>query len=194
MKQTTYLLLAAMLFSIVIRAQEVNIPDSLEFATNEDYKKYEPTILKFIDWLEETPVDSMKMKRVMVQAIINEWGQETPYLVFYPFTKVSNPIFKEMKEEYGREIFMAYYGGMIKYMLENPQEKDLVKVQLAGINHLLEFASKNAMELGSSEAIATYKELSYSGNLKNWINKKLLKKEKRGLMKFKPGEDPQDTH
>ncbi len=188
MKKLMYLLFLACMINTLIKGQEVVIPDSLEFISAEDYKKYEPNILEFIGWLHENPTDSIRLKRIMVQAVINEWGKDTPYIVFYPYTRVSTPIFKEMKQDFGREMFMSYYGGMIQYMLEHPDEKNLVKVQVAGINRLLEFASKNPMILGSSEAIAFYKELSYANELESWIDKKLSKKEKRAFKNFVPGD------
>ena len=160
-----------------VHSQFVRIPKDFKPDSIQDFSQYEPKVLECINWLMITPIDSFKEARKSISKFIIDWGKATPTVLFFPYTKVSDMIYRERNEPYGLEIFVCYYSGMIKFMIENPEADDLIIVQHAGIIHLVEFYNNNSEMMSHSLAMSIYTRLVKNGMLDEWIRKRLKRTE-----------------
>lgn len=184
------------LFSLSF-GQMPEIPLSYSFETSEACDSYEPLILNFIDWLNSHPIDIDINKRKQMLKFINEWGVENPNILLFPYCKVSNPIFDDLKNEskkerYGIELYMSYYNGMINYILNNPDNDDLRKVQLAGVENVIRLYENNSKVIFDSEAVKLYMILYSNNSLSIWIDKKSRKSELKRYKSFLKNEINKD--
>ena len=159
-----------------------NLPDEWDFKKETDFAQYEEVIIECINWLSNTPIESNKLLRNKAIKFINDWVRETPTLLVHPYCRVSNWIFKDIKnddkrERYGVELFMAYNTGMVKYLIENKESSDLTDVQMAGIKNVLRLYKKNSEIISDSKAVQNFINLKETGELDSWIEKKLTKRD-----------------
>jgi hypothetical protein len=157
------------------------LPDEWDFKKGDNFSKYEADIVDCIEWLSNSPLDTNILSRRKAMKFIFDWGKENPALLIFPYSKVSNCIFQDLKDKnknqrYGVELFMSYYCGMIKYLIEH-KISDLRDVQLSGINNVIRLYKTNPEILYDSKAATEFVALQNSDKLKYWIDKKLTRKE-----------------
>jgi hypothetical protein len=148
----------------------------------EEYATKEAELLGYINWLSNTRIDSNKTERRNAQKIIYEWGKETPTMLLFPYCRVSNSIFADLKDKdkssrYGIELFMSYYSGMIRYEIENKNTNNLHDAQLAGIQNVLRLYELNADILTDSKAVSQFIELKKTDGIQKWIDKRISRME-----------------
>ncbi len=167
-----------------VSGQRNLIPRDFDPKTKKGLSRFEPNVLECIQWLKNTPGDSMKEAHLSISKFILDWGKATPDVLLFPYTRVSNPIYYERDDEYGLELFVLYYGGMLEFLIENPHVTDLVKVQVAGINAMLDFCKRNSNSISHSVAADIYAQLAQNNMLESWIRQKLRKQEIKKFRKF----------
>ena len=131
MKQFLFIFLL-LKFSIFLSAQKCidKIPENLDLKNEDDFKQYENDILECINWLSDNPIDKDNISRNRALKFIHEWGKETPDYLFFPYSNISNVIFKDLRKkakskQYGIDLYMCYYSGMIKYHLDKRGRKKI---------------------------------------------------------------------
>jgi len=183
-KKICFSLILTIASTFFVISQKIEPPNDFEFGPDTDYKKYEKAIVEYIDWLLVSPIDSAQEQRKSISKFINEWAKGVPSELIFPYTSISDPIFKDIKKKYGFDLYMSYYGGMIKFLLEHPDSNDLIEVQIAGIEHLLAFYKLNITRIRDYKCIDVYTNLKTHNGLKAYINKKLSKREVKKFKKF----------
>jgi len=62
------------------KAQTYEVPKNVAFHSKDDYFKYEPDLLKTIDWLQQTPWTEQADKRKEANAFVLMWITGSPYV------------------------------------------------------------------------------------------------------------------
>jgi hypothetical protein len=78
-KQFIICLALGLLSFVTLKAQtKFEIPKNVELNSNDDYSKYESTIIDAAKWLEETDLDEEREKRQDVNAFVVDWITGSP--------------------------------------------------------------------------------------------------------------------
>ena len=108
-------------------AQEYDVPKHYAFKSNEDYKLYEPQIVKTIDWLEKTPWTEQVRKRDEAKAFVLKWIDGSPEVTISLNAELvhlakNNP-----------ELLGSYMYGYAKYCIQHKADFDDTKAKMAGV-------------------------------------------------------------
>jgi hypothetical protein len=115
-----------------------DFPKASDLKVPSDYPKYKDAVLKCIDWLETTPVDPNSEDRKQVNKFVLKWitGQSGIELYMGPniaeCTK-GNP-----------DLLVIFLGGLVKYGIEHPNEKDKAKLNFIGTQEIIKVYKANA--------------------------------------------------
>lgn len=160
----------AILFTLLVSfptfSQNFEVPKDLHLETKEDYAQYEGDIIRGVDWLIKTPVDSEKEKRSEVNAFLLQWLTGSPNVMIEITQEVAT--FMDCSD-----CLMIFMGGWAKYSLENNDYADKIKGNLAGIESLIEFYNGNKKALGNNNVIEKYVKLKDKGKLEKYIKSKI---------------------
>jgi len=158
----TFLISLALIASVQLFSQEFVIPEGYEFIKAEDYTKYESDIVKGVNWLIETPLNTNENKRIEANKFLILWLTGSP--------NVSIEISKEVVTFMDcADCLMVFMGGWAKYSLENGYSNNKVKGNLAGIESVIEFYELNKKVLGKNKEIQKYIKLKDKGELEKHI-------------------------
>jgi hypothetical protein len=78
MKKTTIALFSLFFSSNLINAQEFVVPKEYVLVAKEDYSKYEKDIIACANWMETSPLDKDKQKRLDANAFMMKWLTGSP--------------------------------------------------------------------------------------------------------------------
>jgi hypothetical protein len=156
-------LLALTILSLNVVAQEFEVPANYKLNTKEDYTKYEPDILKAIDWLFNTPMQTKPEKRKDINAFVIIWITGSP--------NVSIEIKPEIVTfmEPNAELLMTFMCGWTKYALESKDYSNSVKGNLKGVEAVIDFYTKNIDHLKKDKHVEDYIKMKTKGNLEEFI-------------------------
>ena len=70
--------LMVLFLALNIAAQEFEVPKNYVLKNKADYPKYETDVLKAIDWLLQTPINSQPEKRIEVNRFLIMWLTGSP--------------------------------------------------------------------------------------------------------------------
>jgi len=149
-------------------SQEFNVPNNVKLDSAEDFKKYEADILNCINWLENTPVNQNSNKRQNASAFLMMWATGTPTLTI----EMQSYQLDLTKKNPG--LLMDFMGGWIKYVIENPTEKNNTQAgNIAGINSLIKVYSANKDNgMKKDKRIEKLMKLDES-DLQKWVVEKM---------------------
>ncbi|WP_299124096.1 hypothetical protein [uncultured Winogradskyella sp.] len=149
-------------------SQEFKIPNNVKLESAEDYKKYETDILNCINWLENTPVNQNSDKRTLANAFLMQWATGTPTVT------IEMQAFQLDLTKKNPELLMIFLGGWIKYVIQNPSEKDNIESgNIAGINSIIKVYSANKGDgLKKDKRIEKLIKMDTS-ELQKWVADKL---------------------
>ncbi len=122
----------SIVFTSNFSVQAQGTEDEIKMETPEDYERYEPEILKAINYLENSPAEKDPDTRVAINGFVLLWLTGTP--------KVSIELDVSITEltKKNPQLLMAYMGGWTKFALENPaQAKDSKRGNLEGIKGII---------------------------------------------------------
>jgi len=109
---------------------EFEIPRNYSFGTADDYKKYEPDILRCIEYLENAPVNDLSDYRKRVNSFFLDWLSGVPYITITVDGSVldlcqNNP-----------NLLLIFMAGWTRYSLSNDDNEE-IEGYLAGIENIL---------------------------------------------------------
>jgi len=143
------------------KAQNFEIP---KYAFNEkkDYIKYEPDILKTIDWLEQTPWSEQEDKRAKAKAFYQNWLDGRPDIP----VEINAEISKLSKDNI--ELMGAYEYGFTKYAILNKAKFDVTKAKIAGLKEVI--AKYNSQpDHNPNPEVDKLIGLVAAGKLESWV-------------------------
>ncbi len=142
------------------------VPKDYSFKSNADYRKYEPDILKCIDYLEKAPVDDFSNNRREINTFFLKWMEGTP--------DVDVSLDKSIMDlcDVNKNFLIIFMGGWAKYSLRNNYDRDQARGYLAGIESLLK-----VYQLGNGvkedQDVAALIKIQKDGKLEEWANNHL---------------------
>lgn len=158
------MILAGLLVSTLIYAQEFEVPENYVLKKAEDYAKYESDIIKCVDWLMATPLNEQKNKRQDAGAFLVAWLTGSP--------NVSIEIKQEIVTFIGSpDLLLIFMGGWTKYALESKDFEDMVAGTTAGIEAVMDFYTRNKAYLEKNKEVEKYIKMKTKGTLKDYIEK-----------------------
>ncbi|MGL4596091.1 MAG: hypothetical protein ACRCYO_01105 [Bacteroidia bacterium] len=151
--------------SFALVAQDFEVPQNYKFDKAEDYAPYEQDIIKCVDWLINTPINEQKAKRKEANAFLLKWINGSP--------DVSIVIDPKIVTFSGGDMLLIFMGGWTKYAIETRNFKDKVGGNVAGIEAVIAFYTKNKEALGKNKDVEKYIKMQTQGKLKEYIEKKV---------------------
>lgn len=156
-----------LMFSILtinLLAQEFEVPKNYVLKQKEDYPKYESEVLKGIDWLLQTPINSQPEKRKEINAFIVVWLTGSPDVSLEINSKIVNFM------NPNPELLIIFMCGWTKYALET-NDNNKITGNLKGIEAVIEFYLKNRENLKKDKKVEHYIKLKEKGELGKFITK-----------------------
>jgi len=150
-------------FSLV--AQEFEVPKNCVMTKVEDYAKYEGDVLKGIDWLLNTPVQTKPEKRKDVNGFFMTWLTGTPTVSI----EIKSEIVSFMKPN--SELLMIFMCGWTKYAIESKDSKNKIMGNQKGIEAVIDFYQKNKEYLKKDINVEKYIKMKEDGKLEDYISK-----------------------
>lgn len=165
--KTLFLSLALLLCTVCLSAQDFEFSKDFNPENKKGYAQYEPEVIQAIDWLQETPFSEQVTKRKDVVGFVMVWIIRSPNVAIQ-----LNP--KIVKFGFGdcHSCLTAFIGGWAKYSLEN-KDKDELKGNIAGVEKVIEFYTRNKAYVGKNKGAEKYMKLKEKGKLENYIKSKI---------------------
>ncbi|KAA3639821.1 MAG: tetratricopeptide repeat protein [Bacteroidetes bacterium] len=128
----------------------------------EDYPKYEEDIVKFVNWLQNTPIGTQPEQRQAVNAFVLQWITGTP-----AFTIELQPEIVPYTE--CADCLLMFLGGYTKYMIETRDYENKFKGNLAGTESAIALYKANKKALGKNKELEKLIKLQSNGTLEEFI-------------------------
>jgi hypothetical protein len=161
-------LFSILMFSILtfnLVAQEFEVPKNYVLKEKEDFSKYESEVLKGIDWLIQTSINSQPEKRKEVNMFIMSWLEGSPTVS----VEIKQEIVSFMKPN--PDLLMVFMCGWTKYSLETKDYNNKIKGNQKGVEAVIEFYIKNKESLKKDKNVEKYIKLKEEGKLEDYISK-----------------------
>jgi hypothetical protein len=162
-KLFSILMFTILTFNLV--AQEFEVPKNYVLKQKEDFSKYEGDVLKGIDWLLQTPINTQTEKRKEINTFIIAWLTGSPDVSI----EIKTEIVSFMKPN--ADLLIVFMCGWTKYSLETKDYKNKIKGNLSGIEAVIEFYVKNKENLKKDKNVEKYIKLKEEGKLEDYISK-----------------------
>lgn len=134
-----------------------------EFKTKEDYENAETELIEAYDWLRLTLLGVDPTKRKELTAFLMVWMTGSPYVTI----ELSEKIVTYMD---CTDCILIFMGGWTKYVLENGDNDNIVKANLAGTEGVIEFYTLNRTVLGKNKDIEKFIKLKEENKLQGYIS------------------------
>ena len=157
---TLTVIFAAFTFGLV--AQDFEVPQNYKFEKAEDYAAYEKDVINCFNWLMNTPINEEASKRKEANAFLFKWMSGSPNV----HLEIKPGIVTFMNQP---DLFMIFMGGWTKYSLESKDFDDKVEGNMAGINSVIKFYSKNKDLIKKDKNVEKYIKMKEKGKLRNYI-------------------------
>lgn len=163
------ILLSSLIFTI--NAQEIEIPDSYDYSSKEEYQKSVIKIIEVIEWSDKHKLDENIDIRKEANQFINDWIENSnPSEIKINISSNISNILKNDKNPFADDFYMAYVRGYIYFSLKNKTITDEKPKNKAGIENLLKIYNNNLHLNIQSKTIKNLLEISDKGELDNWIS------------------------
>jgi hypothetical protein len=164
MKRVFGILLLTIL-AIHVFSQEFEVPKNYVFSKKEDFTKYEADILKSIDWLTSTPIQTQPEKRKEVNTFVMAWLAGSPDVSVEIKTEIVNFI------DPNPELLMIFMCGWTKYSIETKDYKNKIVGNQKGIDAVIHFYTRNKENLKKDKNVEKYIKMKDKGTLEEYITK-----------------------
>jgi hypothetical protein len=173
MKMKKILLTAITLLCVsVAMAQTSPVPVGYKLTQAEDYKKYEKDILKTIDYLENTPINTQKENRLKAKDFLLEWITGSPDVTLVMSSNIL--VFTDRNPE----LLVAFMGGYTRYAIQHPEDKETVKGNMAGLKSVIKvYKMGNGMK--DDDKVNKLVKTDAKGDLEKWVKEQLAKDAKK---------------
>lgn len=156
------------LLSISSFAQTPSIPQDYTLDSDEDYAPYHQSVVELTNWLESTPMDENVEQRNEAIKFVFTWVQGSPDVSvilnaeLIPFTE-KNP-----------DLIFTYLFRQAAYLIEHPEEKDMVKVQKLALESCISVYLENLGKgIVKDKAMNKIIKMRDKGTMEAWIESKL---------------------
>jgi hypothetical protein len=147
-------------------AQKFAVPLNYQFENEDDYQKYQPDVLKAIDWFQETPWNEKRIQRNEVGQFLMDWIEGCPYVV----VETSDDINDLGNNNY--DLLIAYLGGYTKYLLEHSELSFKNEARMAGMKALFAKYEKDKV-FTRDKKVEELMQLDQQGGLQHWLSEEL---------------------
>lgn len=152
-------------FTLGVFAQEYEIPKNFKPQTAEDYAPFEQDVIKSFEWMMNTPFNEQKQKRDEATTFLLTWIMGSPNVT----VELHQNILTFM--ESSPELLIIFMGGWTKYSLESKDFKNKIEGNLAGLEAVIEFYTKNKKFLSKDKKVEKYIKMKKKGTLKEYVEK-----------------------
>jgi len=148
------------------RSQEFEVPKKYSFEKKEDYAKYQPEILKCIDFLESAPYDGENGRREEANMFFMTWARKAPNisLRFHSYINTLTSV--------NPDFFVMFIAGWTRRELTHPGTRDMTEYDLAGIRSIIKTYGQ-AQGVRKDAAVEEVARLDKEGKLLKWLKPKL---------------------
>ena len=152
--------------SIGLFAQDFSVPKDYKLDKAQDFASYEQDVVKCFDWLMKTPLNEQTEKRKEANVFLLKWLSGSP--------NVSIELKKEIVTfmRTSPDLLTIFLGGWAKYSLESKNFKNKIAGNLAGIESVIEFYTKNKSFMPKDKNVEKFIKMKDKGKLKAYIEKK----------------------
>ena len=164
MKKTFSILIFSFL-ALSLVAQEFEVPKNYILKQKEDFSKYESEVLKGIDWLIQTPLNTQPEKRKEINTFVMTWLTGSPNVTIEIKPEIVSFI------EPNADLIMIFMCGWTKYSLETKDYSNRIKESQKGVEAVIEFYIKNKENLKKDKNVEKYIKLKEEGKLEDYISK-----------------------
>lgn len=161
--KTLTLALILTIFSVGLFSQDFNVPENYRLEAKEDFALYEQDVIKCVDWLLNTPIRDQSEKRKEANIFLLEWLTGSPYVRVE--LKKGIVTFSRTTPS----LTLIFMGGWAKQALETRDFENKVASNLAGIESVIEFYTKNRKTLSRDRNVEKYIKMKEKGTLLDFI-------------------------
>jgi|GEM_PF-197637 len=146
-------------------AQEFEVPKNCVFTQKEDFAKYEGEIIKGIDWLLQTPINTQPEKRKEINNFVMTWITGSPTVS----VDIKPEIVSFMKPN--PDLLMIFMCGWTKYSIETKDINNKIMGSQKGVDAVIDFYVKNKENLKKDNNVEKYLKMKEKGKLEEYISK-----------------------
>ena len=149
-----------------LHSQGFEVPKAYSFETKEDYAKYQPQILKCIDFLESAPYDGENGKREAANMFLMTWARRAPNvsLRFHSYINTLTTV--------NPDFFVMFIAGWTRRELAHPGSRDKTEYDIAGIRSIIKTYGQ-AKGVNKDAAVEEGARLDREGKLLGWLKPRL---------------------
>jgi len=151
--------------SFGLYSQDFQVPKNYKFETVDDYAPYEKDVTNCANWLMETPLNEQAEKRKEANAFLLQWLSGSPDV----HIEIKAEIVTFMSTS--PDLLMIFLGGWAIYSLESKDFDNKVAGNLAGIESVIEFYTKNRTVMKKDKNVEKFIKMKNKGTLKEYIEK-----------------------
>lgn len=151
--------------STSVFSQKVNVPQDFDVENKEDCHLFIDDFINCFNWLMKNPANLNPNLKKEVNSFLLKWMVACPQVKITLDARIANFISES------NDYMMVFTGGWAKYSLENNDTKNQVQGNIAGLNAVIEYYTKNKSVLGKSKNIEKYIKIKQKGELESHIEK-----------------------
>jgi hypothetical protein len=138
------------------------VPQNVELKTNDDFSKYESTIIEAAKWLEATDLDKEHDKRMQVNAFVIRWISGSP--------TITVEITEQLGKLYGKneQLLGIYLASYTRNFLENKNTATKFSAIKAGILSMMN-VYKKGFDISKSKEMDKLIKLTNNNKLDDYI-------------------------
>ncbi len=148
-------------YATTLAQKNIEIPKGYSFQSEKDYAQYNQLVIEAANWLKTTPLNKQTKTREKIKTFLQAWLNDNPSVqidkeLFIDFYTAKNP-----------ELLTVFMANYASYRLQNPTEKDKVKLHTEGLKAMIE-----AYQLGGVQEDPAYSKLKTileEGTLAKWV-------------------------
>lgn len=148
-------------------AQKFEVPENIQLEKAEDYALYEEDVKNCIDWLLKTPVQKQSAKRKEASAFLLMWLSGSPNVTI----EINADVLPFM--ESSPDMLIIFLGGWTQAALNSDEKLSMVDGNVAGIEAVLDFYTKNKGQLGKDKSIEKLIKIQQKNELQAHIEAQL---------------------
>jgi hypothetical protein len=166
MKATTFAVILTIITSVLF-AQDFTVPANYKLDRAEDYGAYEQEIINCFNWLMKTPLNEQTVKRKEASEFLFKWLSGSPevHVLLHP------EIFTFIESPHSPDLLIIFLGGWANYSIQTRDLDNKVAGNLAGIESVIDFYSRNKSTIGKEKNVEKYIKMKKKGKLKEHIEK-----------------------
>lgn len=154
-----------LLFSVVKIAYGQELPNLKGIKLNKrvSFKNAEPTVIKVVDYLFQTPIDKKNQLRNNAGKFLVDWMNGTPDYVFYLEEKETSFFNTDA------DLLLMYMTALTKFSIEHPTVKEKQTQALGAINLVLSYLYQQSDKKTWTKELWQLYDADKNGKLKEFL-------------------------